>query len=82
MTLTIERTYKPGQSIRTLREALGLSMGDMARRLQVSTVWVSDVERSKRIVDIETLRSILHNLAVPFGHHIRDSDSNTKRKKP
>lgn len=37
-----------GQTVRTLREDAGKTMGDLARALDVSVTYVSDIERGQR----------------------------------
>ncbi len=58
-----------GRAIRNRRKSMGLSQGELAKRLVVSQPWVSDVENGKEGASIGgILRVIAHlNLLMTIG---------------
>lgn len=53
-----------GQTIRALREALGIKHGDFARDVQVSTGYLSNIEKGARQPAPDVIRRIASRLGV------------------
>jgi transcriptional regulator with XRE-family HTH domain len=56
-----------GQTIRELREKKDLSMRELAKKLDLSPAFLSDVELGRRHPSDETLAKIARMLGVPVG---------------
>ncbi len=59
-----------GERIKQRRKALGLSLRDVAKRVDVSASFLSQLERGQSGVTIDTLRRIAGALNVPIFHFL------------
>jgi len=56
-----------GADLRALRKARGLTLEDMARKLDRSVGWLSQVERDKSVADAAVLKRMADILGVPMS---------------
>ena len=57
-----------GRTIRDTRVKQGLSLRELAKRLQISPTHLSDVENDRRDPSEELLRALASNLELDFDH--------------
>jgi transcriptional regulator with XRE-family HTH domain len=63
-----------GQKIRTLRNAKGLTLADLAARIQVSASLISQLERGGVNPSLSLLKSISDALEIPLGSLIEGEE--------
>jgi len=56
-----------GRSIKLCRTSLGLSQGDLARKIAMSVSYISLVEQGKRDPAMSTVRDIASALGIPVS---------------
>lgn len=56
-----------GADLRALRKARGLTLADLAARMDRSVGWLSQVERDKSVPSITDLRGLAHHLEAPLS---------------
>jgi transcriptional regulator with XRE-family HTH domain len=60
------KTLTLGQKIRELREEKDLSLRDLAKMIEVSPAFLSDIELGRRYPSDKTLASISNKLGIPL----------------
>jgi len=64
-----------GQQLREARLAVGMSLREMARRVDVSASFISQLELGKTMPSVGTLYSIASELGVSLDHLMRTAES-------
>ncbi len=67
--MTLERTTPRtlGADLRALRKARGLTLSELARRLERSVGWLSQAERDLSQPSVADLRGLARELGVPVS---------------
>jgi transcriptional regulator with XRE-family HTH domain len=73
--LGVATSTNVGHRIKQRRQALGLSLREVARKAGVSAAFVSQVERGQSNTSIDTLRRIAEALDVPILYFLSDDTS-------
>ena len=63
----IRRAADLGALVRDKRKTAGLTQGDLARRLNTSARWVSELERGKPTAELEMALRALNALGIPLS---------------
>lgn len=64
---------KLGQRVRARRDALSLTLHEVARHAGISASYLSDIERGRRVPPVETLQRIAITLDVPVSSLDKDA---------
>lgn len=67
MAQDVLRSATLGADLRTLRKARGLTLAELAARLDRSVGWLSQVERDLSVASVADLRRLAGELAVPVS---------------
>lgn len=76
------KKYSLGAKIRRKRQEMELSLVELAGRCQISTSFISQIERDQASPSISTLHTLADALGVPLAHFFDEAVSNPSLETP